>query len=135
MLSCCLTQSMIASAHRDRCRSVDDSGRTALNDLRSAIRRASPGTRSPLRWPPARPRQRRGLRWLRTAGVVAFLLLVASGCNLKSWAQKSDVLIGSGAVNPAYLDDPQFAAILAEQFGSLSPENELKWSFNEPQQG
>jgi GH35 family endo-1,4-beta-xylanase len=43
--------------------------------------------------------------------------------------------MGSGAINPTYLDDPQFAAVLALQFKSLSPENEGKWSFFNPAQG
>jgi len=51
---------------------------------------------------------------------------------LKEEAQRRNVLIGSGAINPSYLDDPQFATVLAEQFESLSPENELKWSFIHP---
>lgn len=51
---------------------------------------------------------------------------------IKEEAQKKNVFIGSGAINPSYLDDPQFAAVLAEQFESLSPENELKWSFIHP---
>jgi GH35 family endo-1,4-beta-xylanase len=51
---------------------------------------------------------------------------------LREEAAKKDILIGSGAINPAYLDDSQFAAVLAEQFNSLSPENEMKWSFINP---
>ncbi|KAH6879845.1 glycosyl hydrolase family 10 protein [Thelonectria olida] len=52
--------------------------------------------------------------------------------SLRKEAAKKDILIGSGAINPTYLDDPQFAAVLAEQFNSLSPENELKWTFIHP---
>ncbi|MEU6904142.1 endo-1,4-beta-xylanase [Streptomyces coeruleorubidus] len=55
--------------------------------------------------------------------------------SLREKAAESGVLIGSGAVNPAYLDDPQFAKVLPEQFGSLSPENELKWSWVQPEEG
>ncbi|MEV4019692.1 endo-1,4-beta-xylanase [Nonomuraea angiospora] len=55
--------------------------------------------------------------------------------SLREKAAKAGILIGSGAVNPAYLDDPQFARVLPEQFNSLSPENELKWSFVEPGKG
>ncbi|KAM0331236.1 hypothetical protein ACHAQA_002905 [Verticillium albo-atrum] len=51
---------------------------------------------------------------------------------LRVEAAKKDILIGSGAINPAYLDDPQFAATLAQQFNSLSPENEMKWNFINP---
>jgi GH35 family endo-1,4-beta-xylanase len=54
---------------------------------------------------------------------------------LREEAAKKDILIGSGAINPAYLDDSQFAAVLAEQFNSLSPENEMKWSFINPTVG
>ncbi|KAK4457259.1 glycoside hydrolase superfamily [Cladorrhinum samala] len=55
--------------------------------------------------------------------------------SLKKEAGKKDILIGSGAINPDYLDDPQFVAVLAKQFKSLSPENELKWTFINPAQG
>ncbi|MFI9411264.1 endo-1,4-beta-xylanase [Nocardia gamkensis] len=54
---------------------------------------------------------------------------------LREPAGEAKILIGSGATNPDYLDDPQFAQVLSEQFNSLSPENELKWSNVEPQQG
>jgi GH35 family endo-1,4-beta-xylanase len=54
---------------------------------------------------------------------------------LRLEASKKDVLIGSGAINLNYLNDIQFAAVLAEQFQSLSPENELKWSFIHPIEG
>lgn len=46
--------------------------------------------------------------------------------SLRHEAERKDIIIGSGAVNPAYLEDAQFATVLAEQFNSLSPENELK---------
>jgi len=55
--------------------------------------------------------------------------------SLREEAGKKDILIGSGAINPTYLDDPQFAAVLAEQFNSLSPENEMKWSILNPTKG
>lgn len=55
--------------------------------------------------------------------------------SLREEAAKKDILIGSGAINPTYLDDPQFAAVLALQFNSLSPENEGKWSFFNPAEG
>ncbi|KAL0930076.1 tomatinase [Colletotrichum truncatum] len=54
---------------------------------------------------------------------------------LREEAQKKNVLIGSGAINPTYLDDPRFAFVLAEQFNSLSPENKLKWNFINPTPG
>ncbi|BCR85872.1 endo-1,4-beta-xylanase [Aspergillus chevalieri] len=55
--------------------------------------------------------------------------------SLREEAGKKDILIGSGAINPTYLDDPQFATVLAQQFNSLSPENEMKWSFLNPTRG
>ncbi|KAH1552264.1 hypothetical protein KXV92_003851 [Aspergillus fumigatus] len=51
---------------------------------------------------------------------------------LRKEAASKGILIGSGAINQTYLDDPQFATILAEQFQSLSPENEMKWPFIHP---
>ncbi|KAJ5813242.1 hypothetical protein N7447_010265 [Penicillium robsamsonii] len=54
---------------------------------------------------------------------------------LRKEASKKDILIGSGAINPTYLNDPEFAAVLANQFTSLSPENELKWSLLNPTKG
>ncbi|WP_223694881.1 endo-1,4-beta-xylanase [Leifsonia poae] len=58
-----------------------------------------------------------------------------SPTTLRQEAAQQGIIIGSGAINPDYLDEPQFAQVLADQFNSLSPENELKWEFNEPQQG
>ncbi|KAF6829455.1 tomatinase [Colletotrichum musicola] len=55
--------------------------------------------------------------------------------SLRTLAAKKNMLFGSGAINPTYLEDPQFAATLAEQFNSLSPENELKWMFINPSPG
>jgi GH35 family endo-1,4-beta-xylanase len=55
--------------------------------------------------------------------------------SLRQEAAKKDIIIGSGAINPTYLDDPQFAAVLALQFNSLSPENEGKWSSFNPTEG
>jgi GH35 family endo-1,4-beta-xylanase len=54
---------------------------------------------------------------------------------LRLEASKNNVLIGSGATNLNYLNDTQFAAVLAEQFQSLLPENELKWSCIHPTEG
>jgi endo-1,4-beta-xylanase len=83
---------------------------------------------------------------LRTVAIAAALTLVtslfipvqaadAAVLSLREKAAQSGIIIGSGAVNPDYLDDPEFAQILPQQFNSLSPENELKWSFVQPQQG
>ncbi|KAI9035501.1 endo-1,4-beta-xylanase [Aspergillus affinis] len=55
--------------------------------------------------------------------------------SLRKEASKKDILIGSGAINPTYLNDTEFAAVLANQFNSLSPENEMKWSFINPAKG
>ncbi|GLA44511.1 hypothetical protein AnigIFM63309_003585 [Aspergillus niger] len=54
---------------------------------------------------------------------------------LREVVEKKNILIGSGAIDPTYLNDPQFAAVLTEQFNSLAPENELKWSFIHPTEG
>lgn len=54
---------------------------------------------------------------------------------LREEAASKGILIGSGAISPTYLDDPPFATVLAEQFESLSPENEMKWSFIHPTKG
>jgi GH35 family endo-1,4-beta-xylanase len=78
------------------------------------------------------------------ATLIIALLAGAQGTNaractgttpLREEAAKKDILIGSGAINPTYLDDPRFAAVLAQQFNSLSPENEMKWSFIHPSEG
>jgi GH35 family endo-1,4-beta-xylanase len=55
--------------------------------------------------------------------------------SLREEAAKKALLIGSGAINPTYLDDPQLAAVLSKQFNSLSPENEMKWSLLNPTEG
>ncbi|SCO90266.1 related to endo-1,4-beta-xylanase [Fusarium oxysporum] len=51
---------------------------------------------------------------------------------LRKEAAKKDIIIGSGAINPSFLDDPKFRAVLSKQFNSLSPENEMKWGFIHP---
>src|SRR5215213_1460066 len=90
--------------------------------------------------------ERRGHCRLRAIWTVTALAFLASAylpgaaanatvLSLREQADNAGMLIGSGAINPAYLDDPEFAQVLAEQFNSLSPENELKWSFNERQRG
>ncbi|EXA28577.1 glycosyl hydrolase family 10 [Fusarium oxysporum f. sp. pisi HDV247] len=52
--------------------------------------------------------------------------------SLREEATTNNLLLGSGAINPSYLNDPQFRAVLSKQFNSLSPENELKWTFVHP---
>ncbi|KAG4278319.1 glycosyl hydrolase family 10 [Fusarium proliferatum] len=54
--------------------------------------------------------------------------------SLREEAAKKDLLIGSGAINPSYLNDSKFSTVLATQFNSLSPENELKWTFIHPKE-
>lgn len=55
--------------------------------------------------------------------------------SLREEAHKKNITIGSGAINPTYLKDPVFAAVLALQFNSLHPENEMKWDFIHPTEG
>ena len=55
--------------------------------------------------------------------------------SLREEAQKKGILIGSGAINPNYFNDTRFASVLAQQFNSLSPENEMKWKFLNPAEG
>ncbi|MHC6592778.1 endo-1,4-beta-xylanase [Arthrobacter sp. C152] len=65
--------------------------------------------------------------------------------SLREEAAKAGLIIGSGSIKgmtstadgrPSnYLAEPQFAKVLAEQFNSLSPENDMKWQFVEPQEG
>ncbi|KAF4478582.1 glycosyl hydrolase family 10 [Fusarium agapanthi] len=50
--------------------------------------------------------------------------------SLTEEAAKKNLLFGSGAINPAYLNDSQFRAILSKQFNSLSLENELKFGLD-----
>lgn len=69
----------------------------------------------------------------------------ASGPTLRELASEAGILIGSGSIKAAewttdgrpsnYLADPRFAEVLSEEFNSLSPENELKWVFSQPEKG
>ena len=90
-----------------------------------------------------------------TAAVVAVGLTLATAApvsattddepTLRELAEQANILIGSGAVKasdwtndgrePNYLADPNFAEVLAEQFNSASPENDLKWVFVQPEEG
>ncbi len=75
-----------------------------------------------------------------TMGLAAAAIPVASASansspTLRELAAGEGILIGSGAINPNYLDEPRFGEVLADQFNSLSPENELKWNFVQPQEG
>lgn len=65
--------------------------------------------------------------------------------SLKEEAAKAGILIGSGSVKgmtttadgrpPNYLSDPKYREVLAEQFDSLSPENDMKPLFLQPKEG
>ena len=72
---------------------------------------------------------------LATAAIPVADASANSSSTLRELAAREGLLIGSGAINPNYLDEPQFSEILADQFNSLSPENELKWNFVQPQEG
>ena len=54
---------------------------------------------------------------------------------LREEASKSNILIGAGATNPNYLNSSMFSDVLAKQFNSLSPENEMKWNQLNPAPG
>lgn len=68
-----------------------------------------------------------------------------TGPTLRDLAEQAGIVIGSGSIKAAewttdgrpsnYLADPQFAEVLSQQFNSLSPENELKWVFTQPEEG
>ena len=72
---------------------------------------------------------------LATAAIPVASASANSSPTLRELASREGILIGSGAINPNYLDEPQFGEVLADQFNSLSPENELKWNFVQPQEG
>lgn len=82
---------------------------------------------------------------MKTQTLLPFLLAAAAAeaastpptntTSLKTEATKKNITIGSGAINPAYLNDAQFAAVLSREFDSLSPENEGKWTFLNPAKG
>ena len=78
------------------------------------------------------------------AAVLAVLVAVGSASvpstataedlpKLRDAAEQAGVLIGSGAIRPEYLAEERYATTLAEQFGSLSPDNDLKWSEVHPE--
>ena len=84
------------------------------------------------------------MKTFRAATFITAFLAATDGVNaitdtrtssLREEAAGKGILIGSGAISPTYLDEPQFATVLAEQFKSLSPENEMKWSFINPTKG
>jgi endo-1,4-beta-xylanase len=64
---------------------------------------------------------------------------------IRELAEQAGILFGSGSVKasestaddrPAnYFSDPRYGETLSEQFNSLSPENEFKWSMVQPEEG
>ncbi|KQZ86105.1 endo-1,4-beta-glycosidase [Microbacterium sp. Root166] len=68
-----------------------------------------------------------------------------TGATIRELAQEAGILFGSGSVKasnsttddrPAnYFTDPRYGQTLAEQFNSLSPENEFKWNMVQPEEG
>lgn len=64
---------------------------------------------------------------------------------IRQLAERTGIFFGSGSVKasestadgrPAnYFSDPRYGRVLSEQFNSLSPENEFKWSMVQPQEG
>ena len=94
---------------------------------------------SPSPWRPERASRRLGVALLVALTVVGSAFLprakAAEVPSLRKLAEKSGILIGSGAVRPKDLDNPDYARTLATHFKSLSPDNELKWSEVEPARG
>lgn len=97
----------------------------------------------------------RSLKKTALAAVVAVGLTVSAAVpatasaetepTLRELAEQAGLVIGSGSIKAAewttdgrpsnYLAEPAFAETLSEQFNSLSPENELKWVFTQPERG
>lgn len=98
------------------------------------------------------------MRYLKSTAILAAVTLgltfaaaaPASGSTdteptLRELAEQAGVVIGSGSIKAAewtidgrpsnYLAEPEFAEVLSQQFNSLSPENEMKWTFVQPQEG
>jgi endo-1,4-beta-xylanase len=71
----------------------------------------------------------------RFAVTVVVVALVASACGLRNLADRRQLVIGTAARADVLEKDPQYDAVLAQQFSMLVPENELKWDTTEPQQG
>jgi endo-1,4-beta-xylanase len=82
---------------------------------------------------------------LSTAAASAAETETDTGATIRELAQEAGILFGSGSVKasnstaddrPAnYFSDPRYGQVLAEQFNSLSPENEFKWNMVQPEEG
>lgn len=62
---------------------------------------------------------------------VVLVALVASGCTLRRTAARAGVFVGSAA-SPAYFSDATYTRLLGDEFSSITPENEMKWSLIHP---
>jgi len=51
--------------------------------------------------------------------------------NLRQLAEQRGLLVGA-AIEPNYLDEPQYANALKENFNFITPENRMKWGFIHP---
>ncbi|KAL1491533.1 hypothetical protein ABEB36_012117 [Hypothenemus hampei] len=64
--------------------------------------------------------------------IVLFALFGSIAAHLRDHANK--IYIGS-ALAPSHFTDAQYSTIAAEEFNSLTPENEMKWANVEPSKG
>lgn len=55
-----------------------------------------------------------------------------AACTLRGAGDAADVLVGA-AVAADRLDDPAYAWLVAEEFSSLTPENDMKWTVVQPE--
>ena len=67
-----------------------------------------------------------------TTGVAAGCPVDVDACTLATAADAAGVLVGT-AVAPERLDDPAYAALVADEFTSLTPENAMKWPVVHPE--
>ncbi|HEY9060855.1 MAG TPA: endo-1,4-beta-xylanase [Pseudobacteroides sp.] len=54
--------------------------------------------------------------------------------NLRQLADQRGILVGA-AIEPNFLDEPQYAKILKENYNFITPENRMKWGFIQPKKG
>lgn len=57
-----------------------------------------------------------------------------STCTLRSAGEVAEVLVGT-AVSAELLDDTDYAALVAREFSSVTPENDMKWPLVQPEPG